>query len=151
MLKYYKLDKTFGPVGTIAGTTIFIAGIITTFYSFGGIVLIVLGAFVGFTSSGTYIDFENRRVKNITKLFGILGVGKWISVDENSTIEIQKSNIVWRTYSRSNRTIDIADKYYYVILHQSRNYFVPLIKTTSLSIANSEAQALKQKLGVAKA
>lgn len=150
MNKYYKLDKTFGPVGTIAGVTLFISGIITSFYSLGGIILIVLGAFVGFTCSGTYIDFENRRVKNITKLFGIIGVGKWINIDENSTIEIQKSNIVWRTYSRSNRTIDISDKYYYVMLYKSRKDSVPLIRTTSLSRANSEAQALIQKLGIIK-
>ena len=150
MIKYYKLDKTFGPVGSISGITIFIAGIITTFYSVGGIVLIVFGAFVGFTGNGTYIDFENRRVKNTTKLFGIIGVGKWINIDENSSIEIQKSNVVWRTYSKSNRAIDIADKYYYVILHKSRKDSVPLIKTTSISLANSEALVLKQKLGITK-
>jgi len=150
MIKYYKLDKTFGPVGTIAGVTLFIAGIITILYSLGGIVLIVLGAFVGFTSSGTYIDIENRRVKSITKLFGIIGAGKWINIDENSSIEIQKSDVVWRTYSKSNRTIDIADKYYYVMLYKSRKDSVPLIRTTSLSTANSEAQALIQKLGITK-
>jgi len=150
MIKYYKLDKTFGPVGTIAGVTLFIAGIITILYSLGGIVLIVLGAFIGFTSSGTYIDIENRRVKSITKLFGIIGVGKWINIDENSSIEIQKSDVVWRTYSKSNRTIDIADKYYYVILHKSRKDSVPLIRATSLTTANSEAQALIQKLGITK-
>lgn len=150
MIKKYKLNKTFGPVGTIAGITLFIAGLITAFYSLGSIVLIFIGAFVGFTSNITYIDFENKRVKNTTKLFGIIGLGKWIAIDESSSIEIQKSNIVWRTYSRTNRTIDIADKYYYIILNQSGKNFVPLIKTTSIISANSEALVLKQKLGITK-
>lgn len=147
MLKHYKLDKSFGPVGSIAGITLFTVGIATTFYSFGGIILVVIGAFVGFTGSGAYIDYENKRIKQYTNLFGIFKVGKWICIDEKSSVEIKKSNIAWRTYSRSNRTMDISDGDFYIVLHTGQN-FIPTMKVPTLDIARKEAENLQRILSL---
>ncbi len=147
MQTHYKLDKIFGPVGTIAGITIFIAGIIITFYSFVGIILIVFGAFVGFTGTGTSVDYKNRRVKQYTNLFGVYRIGKWICVDECSSVEIKKQNITWRTYSRSNRTIDISDEGFYIVIHIGESS-IPTIKVPTIDIAKKEAENLRRNFDI---
>ena len=74
-----KLDKSFGPVGTSAGSLLFVVGMIVIFNSIYGLILVVLGAFVGFSSTGTIIDTEKRRIKFSNNLFGIFQTGKWIT------------------------------------------------------------------------
>lgn len=149
MLKYYKLDKTFGPVGAIAGVTLFIVGIITLFYSMAGIFLIILGAFVGFTGTGTYIDFENKRIKYTNSIFGFIRVGHWIKIEPTMKLEIKKSNIAWRSYSQSNRTLDISEGDYRLMLHTNDSKeLIPLIKAKSLSAANKELELMATQLGI---
>jgi hypothetical protein len=53
MITRNKLDKTFGPVGSLAGIFLFIAGLI----------IVLIGAFVGFTSTMTLVDFVKRNFK----------------------------------------------------------------------------------------
>ena len=72
-----KLDKTFGPVGSFAGIIILLFGIYACFYSWVGITTIVVGVFLAFTNTGTLIDFENRRLKFASNLFGFIPVGHW--------------------------------------------------------------------------
>lgn len=150
MIKYYKLDKTFGPVGTIAGVTIFMVGIYVLFYSFAGIALILLGTFVGFTGTAVYIDFDNRRVKLSTNLFGIFSVGHWFPISSGMRLGIKKTNLAWRTYSKGNRTLDAADKNYRVYLFESNKEVVPLFKAETLDEANAEIEKLSLGLHIEK-
>lgn len=110
MLIKYKFEKSFGPVASFSGILIFFAGLAAIFYSLTGIVMILLGAFIGFTYSSTYIDFENRKVMFSNNLFGIIKTGKWISIDDEMKIGVSSANKVYRTYSRSDRTLDIKVK-----------------------------------------
>ena len=89
----YQLDKSFGPVGSSAGTFVFIAGIISLYFSFAGLVLILLGAFVGFSSSSTTLDFENRRIRFSNDYFGFMKSGKWISFEPEMKIGIRQSGL----------------------------------------------------------
>ena len=59
MITVNRLDKAFGPVGTTAGISLFIAGLIISFFSFTGPILVLIGAFVGFTSTSTLIDHDS--------------------------------------------------------------------------------------------
>jgi len=113
------LEKSFGPVGTSAGVLMFIVGVIATFNSFYGLILVFWGAFIGFTSTSTLIDFDRRRVKFSNNFFGIIRIGNWINIESDMKIGIKKSNKVWRAYSMSNRTLDIESKDFRIILYDS--------------------------------
>ena len=107
MITKNKLDKSFGPVASFSGILIFIAGLIATYFALTGLILVVLGAFIGFTSSSTTIDTKNKRIRFSNNIFGIIKTGKWINVDKDMQVGIKRDNKVYRTYSRSNRTLDL--------------------------------------------
>ena len=142
-----KLDKSFGPVGTSAGIFLFAIGIITLYTSWFGFILIVLGAFVGFSSTSTLVDYNNRRIKFSNNLFGIIRTGKWIAVNNDMKIGIWKSNVTWRAYSRSNRPMDFDNKDFRLVLLDSDNReIMPLKKTDSPESAKAELEILCNNL-----
>jgi hypothetical protein len=144
-----KLDKSFGPVGTSAGIFLFIIGIITLYSSWFGLILVLLGAFVGFSSTSTIIDSDNRRVKFSNNLFGIIQTGKWIFVSQDMKIGIRESNVTWRAYSRGNRSLDIDNKDFRLVLLDSENQeIMTLKKTDSLQSAKAELEILCNKLAL---
>ena len=114
-----KLDKLFGPVGTSAGLFVFIAGLLISSFSLTGLFFILLGAFIGFSYTGTRINFEQKKIKFSNYLFGFIPTGKWINIQPDMKIRIKKTKRVWRAYSRSNRTIDIDENDYRLILYDS--------------------------------
>lgn len=144
-----KLDKSFGPIGTVAGITIFAAGIILVFFSLSGLFLILLGAFVGFSSTGTLIDFDKKRIKFSNNLFGMFSVGKWIDISTDMKIGIKKSNKTWRTYSQGSRTLDISNQDFRIILYDSANkQIMPVMKTKTLDSAKIEIEKLSSQIGL---
>ncbi|MBP7497068.1 MAG: hypothetical protein KA792_05330 [Bacteroidales bacterium] len=133
-----KLDKVFGPVGSSAGLFIFLAGLVYTFFSLIGIIMILFGAFIGFTSTSALIDTERKRIKNSTNLFGFISLGKWMPVSPDMKIIIKKSNIVWTAYSRGNRPLDLKDEDYILFIYNANNKeIMPLFKTSDLETAKS--------------
>ena len=72
----YRLDKSFGPTGVIAGIILLIVGIILTPFQASGLFLILIGSFVGLSSTSTIVDYEKKRIKFSNNLFGIFSVGK---------------------------------------------------------------------------
>ena len=149
MITNYKLDKSFGPVGTTAGIFLFVVGIITIFSSFYGFILIVLGAFVGFSSTSTLIDFEQKRIKFSNNIFGIIPTGKWINVEPSMKIGIEESNVTWSAFSRGNRSLDIEQKDFRIVLFDSDNReMLTLMKTDSMESANGEMEKFCNQLGL---
>ncbi len=149
MIKEYKLDKSFGPVGTIAGGTIFVVGVALICFSISGIFLIIIGTFVGFSSTSTLVDFDNKKVRFCNNLLGIIKVGKWITIEPNMSIEIKQSNRTWRAYSRGSRSVDITDKDFRIILFDANgNQIMPLIKAISLESAKDELDKLSKQLSL---
>jgi len=144
-----RLDKSFGPVGTSAGVILFIAGIIITYFSFSGLIPLIIGAFVGFSSSSTIIDYDKKRIKFSNNLFGIIQSGKWVNIEPNMKIGINKSHRVWRAYSRGNRTLDIANKDFRITLYDSGNKLImPIKKTETLDSAKAELEIISNQLGL---
>jgi len=142
-----KLDKSFGPVGTSAGIFLFVIGIITLYTSWFGLILVMLGAFVGFSSTSTIIDSDNRRVKFSNNLFGIIETGKWILIKQDMKIGIRESTVTWRAYSRGNRELDINNNDFRIILLDSDNQeIMPLMKSDSLETAKAEQEIVCNKL-----
>ena len=147
MITNNKLDKSFGPVGTTAGIVIFVVGIITTFSSFYGLILIVLGAFVGFTSTSTFIDFEYKKVKFSNNIFGFISTGKWILIASSMKIGIEESNVTWSAFSQGNRNLDIEQKDFRIVLFDSDNRdILTLMKTDSMESAKIKLEKLCNQL-----
>ncbi|MDP4290561.1 MAG: hypothetical protein Q8908_05730 [Bacteroidota bacterium] len=149
MITNNKLDKSFGPVGTTAGLVLFVVGLITTVSSFYGLILIVLGAFVGFTSTSTFIDIEQKRIKFSNNIFGIISIGKWIPVEPTMKIGIKESNVTWSAFSQGNRNLDIEQKDFRIWLYDSDNReMLPLMKTDSIESAQAEMIKLCTQMGL---
>jgi hypothetical protein len=144
-----KSDKAFGPVGSSAGIFLFVAGLVITYFSLTGMLLVVVGAFVGFTSTSTTIDFDKKRLRFSNNIFGIIPIGQWISIRTDMKIKIRKSNSISRDYSWGDRAFDIADKDYSVILFDSNGKeIMQLQKFDNLDSAKLNLYELSRQLGI---
>lgn len=142
-----KLDNAFGPVGTPAGIFIFGVGIVASFYSPGGLLLVIVGAFIGFTSTSALIDFERKRVKLRNDYFGIFRSGDWIDLKPGMKLGIKKVHKSWRAYSRGNRSLDVPERNYRIFLFDEKNKkIMPLMKTDSFHDATEKMDELSRKL-----
>jgi len=149
MITKNRLDKSFGPVGTSTGIFMLLAGCFATYYSLAGIILILLGAFIGFTSTSTLLDPEKKRMKFSNNLFGIIRVGKWVYISPEMKIGLKKIHRGYRTYSRSNRTLDIQSRDIRIILYGGDNKKILTIgKFNSKESAKSDLQNLSAQFGL---
>jgi hypothetical protein len=149
MIVENKLDKSFGPIGSVAGITLLIVGLILVYFSLAGLFLIILGAFVGLSSTSSFIDYERARMKFSTNLFGIISIGKWVDVSPDMRIGIAKSNKTWRAYSRGNRTLDITNQDFRITLYDSTDHpIMPINKHKTLDSARKDIEEISSKLGV---
>ena len=82
-------------------------GVFCAIYSPYIILFLIPGAFMAFTSTGTLIDIENRKVRPYTSLLGFIRTGKWIEVSGFSGFKIMKSNRRYTSYSRANVQLDM--------------------------------------------
>ncbi len=149
MIENNKFEKSFGPVGSFAGMVLFVAGLILIYFHFTGLILLLIGAFVGFSSTGTLIDYEKKRVKFSNNLFGIIRIGQWLNIEPSMKIGLKESNLTWRTYSQGNRSIDIVNNDYRIILFDSGNKeIIQIKKVNSKELAKIEIVTIGNKLGL---
>lgn len=145
-----RLDKSFGSVGTSAGIFLVFMGIILSCFYPSALVLIIIGGFVGFTSTSTLIDYNVKKVKFSNNIFGLIPTGKWVEVDSMMKIGIRESKLTYRAFSRGNRALDIDQNDFRLVLFDSQNREVmPLKKFTTLEVAKMELDPLAKQLGVA--
>ena len=128
MIENNKLENSFGPVGSISGVILFIAGLILIFFHSSAFILILIGALVGFSSTRTMLDYDKKRIKFSNILFGIIKIGQWFNIEANMKIGIKKSNLRWRAYSMGNRSLDIDNKDYWIMLFDSKDREIMPIK-----------------------
>lgn len=149
MKETFKFEKAFGPVASFSGYMILIAGLIATYFSLSGLILVLFGAFIALTNSCTTIDYANRRAKFSNNIFGIIKIGKWLDITESMKIGVNKSNKIYRTYSRSNRILDITTKQIKIYLFDIHgNPIMPLINIATDNNAGKELENLSEKLGL---
>lgn len=113
---HYKLDKSFGPAGSVAGFFLLAVGVFTVHNSWPGAVLIVFGSFVAFSSSGCTIDFDNFRIRFTNNLFGLFKVGKWMYVSPNMKVGLSDAHLVYQVRSMSNRSMAVTTDDFRVFL-----------------------------------
>jgi hypothetical protein len=141
------LEKSFGPVASSAGLIIFSVGLITTYTSLYGLILVFFGVFIGFTSTSTIIDFDTKRVRFSNNIFGIIKTGKWTTIEPTMKIGIKNNNVVWTSYSRSNRAMEINNNDFFVVLCDSEEKeIMPLKKAKSLDAAKLDLEILGNQL-----
>lgn len=144
-----KLDNSFGPAGTTSGIIIFVAGVIMTWFSLTGLILVLPGSFLGFTSTFVTIDFDNKRVKFFTLLCGIIPVGKWMSIDPGMKLGIRKNTRLWKTYSRSNRSLETKECDIRLLLFDKDGKVIfALKKYKDVDSAKSDLVSFSQTLGL---
>jgi len=149
MIENNKFEKSFGPVGSSAGMVLFITGLISTYFHLSGLILILIGAFVGFSSTSTLIDYERKRIKFSNNLFGFLRIGQWLKIEPSMKIGIKESNLTWRSYSQGNRPLDITNNDYRIILFDSMNKeIMPIKKFSSKDLATIGLLTIRNKLGL---
>jgi len=149
MTENNKFEKSFGPVGTSAGMILFAAGLILVFFHLSGLILILIGAFVGFSSTSTLIDYEKRRAKFSNNVFGFISIGQWLMIDPTMKIGMKESKLSWRAYSQGNRPLDVENNDFRIILLDSGNKeIMPLKKFKSKDLAKAELATTGNKLGL---
>jgi len=145
----YKLDKTFGPAGTSAGIFMCLVGLLMLQHSLVAVILVIIGSFVGFTYTSTFVDFDKKRLKFSNNLFGILPTGDWIYVNDEMRIGVRKSNKSWKNYSRSNRTLETSNTDFRLILYNSKGQAILTIqKFDNLDSANLGIIKMSKLLGL---
>lgn len=148
-IKINRLDSSFGLVGKYAGFTLFIVGLYISFSSIIGLILILLGSFIGFSITCTLIDFERKRVKFSNCIFGIIHTGKWINVESTMKLGIRESNIIWRAFSQGNRPLEITNKDFRLTLIDGNNVeIMELKKYSSFDSAQENQAELSNKFGI---
>jgi hypothetical protein len=142
-----KLDKSFGPFGTSTGFFMLVGGIIATYYSLIGPIIALIGAFVSFTSTSTFIDVDHKRIKYSDNLFGIIPIGKWIDIKPNMKIGLKKSHKGYLAYIRGTQPIGIHYNDIRIFLYGPDNkQIMPIKKFDSYESSKSELNELKSIL-----
>jgi len=143
-MRKYNLDKIFGTAGTAAGMLLFIVGLYVLLSSFIGLVLVFIGAFIGFTYTSTLLDAERKRIKLSNNFFGIIPYGNWIEIRPEMKIGLKRNHRGYRVYSKSNRSIDSHNIDVRIILYGGDNEdIIPVCKFKSIESAREEIEKLR--------
>jgi hypothetical protein len=151
MIVKNKLDKLFGPAGRAAGLFLLLAGVAATYFSLMGLILVIPGAFIAFTTTSSMLDIENKRIKLSNDLFGIIPVGKWIDIKPEMKLGLKMTRMGSRSYSISNMPLDYHTNDIRIILFSPDNtQIMPIKKFASLESSKIELAELCITLGLEK-
>jgi hypothetical protein len=144
-----RLDKTFGPFGSSTGFFMMFGGLVATYFSIFGIIIVIIGAFAAFTSSSTCIDTDKKKIKYSDNLFGIFQIGKWIDIEPDMKLGLKKSHRGYVGYIRGTQPVDIHYKDIRIILYDSHNKkIMPVKKFDSFETSKNELNNLSVILGL---
>ena len=143
----HKLDKPFGETGTTIGYVMILAGVIATFNSLYGLLLVAVGAFIAFTASYTILDTAKKKVRSSDHIFGFIPTGKWIDIKPDMKLGLNKSHKAYRIYSRSNRQLDIHERDIRIVLYNSdKKSLLDITKFKDPEKAYIELEKLSEEL-----
>lgn len=149
MIIQNKLDKTFGPFGSSTGFFLLIGGLITTYFSIFGLLIVLIGAFAAFTSTSVQIDIDNKRIQYSDNLFGIIKIGKWIDIKPDMKIGLKKSHRGYVGYIRGTQPVGIHENDIRIVLYDSNNKkIMPVKKFDSVESSKNELLNLSSILGL---
>lgn len=144
-----RFGKLFGPVGSSAGIFLLIGGFMLMHFTISSVFLVILGVFLAFTCTSTTIDLKNNRVRYSNNICGILKFGKWIEIQSDMYMKVSGNRQVFRSYSRSNRILDVKTHQYQILLYNnSKEKILPLAYGSSKFEAKKIAGELANKLNL---
>lgn len=144
-----KLDsRSFGPFGSSTGLFMFLIGLIFSYFNLTGLIIAIIGAFIAFTSTGTIIDTENRRIKHADYLFGLFPVGKWVYVQPGMKLGLKEVKRGYVGYIRSNQPVEMRSAEIRIFLFDSSRKKVMPIKKIKPDAAEAELGSLGLLLGL---
>lgn len=144
-----KIDKIFGPSGVFAGYVLIAIGGISSFFYPGALILLFIGVYTAFTTTGTTIDTDKKKVKHYISHFGLFRTGKWLRLESFSAIKIVKSNLSYTSFSRSNRSTEMKKTGYRITLvTDNKKSGIPVMHCSLLPEAKRKAEELSQLLGL---
>jgi hypothetical protein len=139
-----------GPTGVYSGYFLMLAGIAAAyFFSLPYLLLALAGMFMAFTFDGTQIDFDLRRIRNYSCLFGLFRIGKWYDINTFKKFHIVRSKRIYTTYSKANvpltqQTSDIRLQ----LLNDNGSLRVTVNKFRSFEAARREMSELIRDLEI---
>ena len=172
MKKNNKLDKIFGPL-SFAGVVLFLYMLYVLFDGLASSVvhgfsekyngtkydtilvfaictlILFLGAFIGFSTGYTRIDYENKRIKYGTKLFGIIFIGKWTNLTTNMKLGLKKSTERWGAYMSAGTvgSMSLDDTNLKIVLYDAEETeIIPIKKVKKAALAETELEKLSKLL-----
>lgn len=144
-----RLDKSFGPGGSFAGIILFVAGILLVPFYWTGTILLVIGAFTGFTCSACAIDPVNHRVRPGYLLFGLIMTGHWITTDPFKEVKVIRTTRSFSIFSQSNREMSASQQDYRIVMEaDSPRSQVELMKCNSPDEAAEKCRKLAESLNI---
>lgn len=149
MTTTHTFGKTFGPTGSFAGYALLAAAVYVLTFSMAGIFLLLLGAFMAFSFTGTRLNTSKKRVIYATFAFGFLPLGKRIKITRFMLLGVKRAHRGWRAYSRSNRTLDMhKTEYRIMLLSHTGDAILPLKAFETEEQARTEMKVLGDTLGI---
>ena len=144
-----KLDTAFGPFGSSTGFFMLLGGILATFYSFFGLIIVLVGAFAAFTTTSSQIDTEKRRIRHVNNLFGIIPAGKWIDITPEMKLGLGKSHRGYVGYIRGTQPVGIHYNDIRIFLYNAENkQIMPIQKFKSYDASITVLEKLSSLLGL---
>jgi hypothetical protein len=144
-----KLDIAFGPFASSMGFFLLIGGIVATYFSLYGILIVIIGAFISFTSTSTLIDSEKKKIKFSNNLFGIFPSGKWIDIQPGMKLGLKKSHKGYRAYIRGTQPVDIHINDFRIYLYGRDNKpIIPVKKVAGYDSSKAELIEMGNVLGL---
>jgi hypothetical protein len=141
----YNHGKFAGPSASFTGFALIAGGIIGLAYSISALFLIIPGALLAFTTSGTIINLKINKVKSFTAVFGLLRIGKWIDLNKFSRFNISRVTGRYDLYSRgmAHHRMNTVDIRLLLINHSGKEKLV-VNKFGSFEEAQKEMEQLKK-------
>lgn len=144
-----KLDTAFGPFGSSTGFFIFLGGILATFYSFFGLIIVVIGAFASFTTTSSQIDTTKMKIRHANNLFGFIPAGKWIDISPDMKLGLGKSHKGYQAYIMGTQPIGIHYNDIRIFLYDAENkQIMPIQKFKTYESSITELENLSSRLGL---
>ncbi|MGD2036049.1 MAG: hypothetical protein PVF73_13380 [Bacteroidales bacterium] len=121
MTENYNHGKLFGPSGITAGYILLIMGVITVYFTYTAIPVILTGVIMAFSYTGTRLDLQKKRYQTYFMLFGFIRVGLWLPFEKSDRLFVKEYKGKHTTYSRGNRRISTESHGFRVLLETTYN------------------------------
>lgn len=148
MILKNKLGKSFGQGGSSTGIFLFIGGVIMTYFSLIGLILVFLGSFIGFTFNCAIIDTSKMRCRAVTNLFGIIKVGKWKDIKHGMKLVLKKSNKGFGTHTRGHSRDFYIKDIRIILLDENNTEIMELEKFSTIDLAKIGLEKLNNLLNL---